>query len=219
MLLYVNMEKSVKGLSRTHASDNKNHSTAQSDLGNRRGRSTESTLKPVQRMADGAVQMDASQLLSLQGSSGNQAVLQMMSSKPEAPKLEDQPIQRQPEQAEPNKMPQAVQSKMERSFGADFSDIRIQSNSSKASDVGALAYTQGTDIHFAPGQYDPHSSKGQHLLGHELTHVIQQKAGRVSPTAQLDTGHMLNDSAALESEADLMGARAANAAAPPANSE
>ena len=43
----------------------------------------------------------------------------------------------------------------------------------------ALAYTQGTDIHFAPGQFEPDTSAGQQLLGHELTHVIQQAEGRV----------------------------------------
>ena len=63
---------------------------------------------------------------------------------------------------------------MESSFGTDFSSIRVHPDSSKAPEVGALAYTQGTDIHFAPGQFKPETSAGQQLLGHELTHVIQQ---------------------------------------------
>ena len=45
--------------------------------------------------------------------------------------------------------------------------------------IGAQAYTTGSDIHFAPGQYDPHSPAGQEVLGHELWHVVQQKEGRV----------------------------------------
>ena len=28
---------------------------------------------------------------------------------------------------------------------------------------------------FAPGQYQPHSEGGQHLLAHELAHTVQQK--------------------------------------------
>jgi hypothetical protein len=110
-------------------------------------------------------------------------------------------------------MPEDLQAKMEQSFGADFSNVRIHVGS-QASQVGALAYTQGSDIHFAPGQYKPDSRDGQQLLGHELSHVIQQREGRVAPTAQLSTGHALNDSPALEQEADRMGAKAANAPEP-----
>jgi len=52
------------------------------------------------------------------------------------------------------------------------------------SSLGAQAYTQGTDIHFAPGQYQPSSQGGQELLGHELAHVVQQADGRVKATTQ-----------------------------------
>lgn len=76
-----------------------------------------------------------------------------------------------------NPLPDDVQAKMEKSFGTDFSSVRVHTNSGKPADVGALAYTQGNDIHFAPGQYSPDTSHGQALLGHELTHVVQQKAG------------------------------------------
>lgn len=50
-----------------------------------------------------------------------------------------------------NKMPDHVQSKMEKSIGSDFSDVNIHVGN-EASNVGALAYAQGSDIHFAPGQ-------------------------------------------------------------------
>ena len=79
--------------------------------------------------------------------------------------------------------------------------------SSKAPEVGALAYTQGTDIHFAPGQFKPETSTGQQLLGHELTHVIQQSEGRVQPTTEIG-GMAVNDDISLENEADLLGAKA-----------
>jgi hypothetical protein len=98
-----------------------------------------------------------------------------------------------------------VQSKMESSFGSDFSQVRVHEDD-RASQVGAQAYTQGNNIHFAPGQYSPGSETGQQLIGHELTHVVQQRAGRV--TAQ-GKGGPINAEAGLESEADRIGDAAA----------
>jgi hypothetical protein len=46
-------------------------------------------------------------------------------------------------------------------------------------------------------------------LGHELTHVVQQREGRVQPTKQ-GKGKAVNDNPSLESEADNMGKKAAN---------
>ena len=65
--------------------------------------------------------------------------------------------------------------------------------------VQAHAYTQGTEIHIAPGQ--------ERHLPHEAWHVAQQMAGRVQPTTEI-SGMPVNDNAALEHEADVMGARA-----------
>jgi len=104
-------------------------------------------------------------------------------------------------------MPEDVRGKMEASLGADFSPVRIHEGP-QAEAIGALAYTQGTDIHFAPGQYQPSSQRGQELLGHELTHVVQQSQGRVGATTQAKAVNINND-ASLEREADEMGARAA----------
>lgn len=110
--------------------------------------------------------------------------------------------------SEPSKkMPEAVQTKMENSFNADFSDVNIHEGDN-ASKVNAHAYTQGNNIHFAPGQYNPESKQGQELLGHELTHVVQQSEGRVQPTVQ-KKGVAVNDDKGLEKEADEMGKLAA----------
>ncbi|MFN6945898.1 MAG: DUF4157 domain-containing protein [Cytophagaceae bacterium] len=106
------------------------------------------------------------------------------------------------------KMPENVQAKMESSFGADFSNVNIHVGE-QASSVGALAYAQGNDIHFAPGQYNPETQSGQELLGHELTHVVQQRQGRVQATTQAK-GLAVNDDPALEQEADEMGRKAAS---------
>jgi len=105
-------------------------------------------------------------------------------------------------------MPDDVQAKMEQSFNQDFSNVNIHANSQQASDLGALAYTQGSDIHFAPGEYSPHSESGQELLGHELTHTIQQQERQVSPTVQ-KKGVAINDDSQLEKEADDFGKKAA----------
>ena len=105
-------------------------------------------------------------------------------------------------------MPKTVRAKMEQSFGSSFGDVKIHQNSMQAKAVGALAYTQGNQIHFAPGQYNPKSLSGQALLGHELTHVVQQRAGRVPVPAQ-SKGAPINADPSLEHEADVMGARAA----------
>lgn len=105
-------------------------------------------------------------------------------------------------------LPGTVQAKMESAFNTSFSDVRITKDSSKAKNIGAKAYTQGNSIHFAPGKFDPNTNSGQELIGHELTHVVQQKQGRVTPSIQGKFQNINTDSA-LEKEADHMGARAA----------
>lgn len=117
-----------------------------------------------------------------------------------------QPLQRQTENQ--TGIPDTVKQRMEDSFNTDFSSVRVHPESSSAPDVGALAYTQGTDIHFAPGQFKPDTSAGQQLLGHELAHVVQQAEGRVQPTTEIG-GMAVNDDVALEHEADVLGAKAA----------
>jgi hypothetical protein len=66
---------------------------------------------------------------------------------------------------------------METSFGQDFSSVRVH-HGHEATMLGAQSFTHGNDIHFAPGHYDPLSAHGQELIGHELTHVVQQRQGR-----------------------------------------
>lgn len=106
-------------------------------------------------------------------------------------------------------IPDPVKQRMEESFNSDFSSVRVHPESAAAPEVGALAYTQGTDIHFAPGQFKPDTSSGQQLLGHELAHVIQQQEGRVQPTTEIG-GMAVNDDVSLEHEADMLGNQAAN---------
>jgi GNAT superfamily N-acetyltransferase len=103
-------------------------------------------------------------------------------------------------------LPRDVQAKMESALNANFSDVRIHVGP-EASAIGAIAFTWGSDIHFAPGQYNPHTPHGQSLLGHELTHVVQQRAGRVANP--FGSGVAVVQDQALEAEADRMGHHAA----------
>ncbi len=96
-------------------------------------------------------------------------------------------------------MPDNLKSGIESLSGFSMDDVRVHYNSSKPATVQALAYTQGTDIHVAPGQ--------EKCLPHEAWHVAQQMAGRVSPTTNIN-GMPVNDNVALEYEADVMGEKA-----------
>ena len=103
-------------------------------------------------------------------------------------------------------LPSEVRAKMEVAFGADFSDVRVHVGH-EASRIGAIAYTWGSNIHFAPGHYNPHTLQGQKVLGHELWHVVQQKSGRVQNP--FGGGVAVVQDHALEAEADRMGEKAA----------
>jgi len=88
-------------------------------------------------------------------------------------------------------LPEEVRAKMEVSLGMDFSGVRIHVGT-QAPSMGAVALTRGLDIFFAPGQYQPWSRRGQELLGHELTHVVQQSEGRVGASWQSFNKKILN---------------------------
>lgn len=97
----------------------------------------------------------------------------------------------------------STRSFMESRFGHDFSGVRIHDDSlagQSAQAVNAKAYTVGQDIAFAPGQYNPHSHAGSHLLAHELAHTIQQ-SGLQRSSDGISTGHN-TEYHRLEREAD-----------------
>jgi len=103
-------------------------------------------------------------------------------------------------------LPAGVRQKMEALFGQSFADVRVHVGP-HVSAMGAVAFTQGTDIHMAPGRYEPSTPRGQAILGHELTHVVQQRAGRVRNP--FGGGVAVVQDRALEAEADRMARRAA----------
>jgi hypothetical protein len=74
-------------------------------------------------------------------------------------------------------MEPATKAEMESGFGADFSDVNIHTGSDAAQmskQMGAHAFTKGSDIYFNEGKYQPATTQGKLLLAHELTHTIQQ---------------------------------------------
>jgi hypothetical protein len=78
-----------------------------------------------------------------------------------------------------NSLPADTRSFMESRFGADFSGVRIHSDSQaaeSASVIRAKAFTSGNNIVFGQGQYNPSTSQGKWLLAHELAHVGQQNS-------------------------------------------
>jgi hypothetical protein len=70
-----------------------------------------------------------------------------------------------------------IRLEMESAFGADFSAVRIHTDSAAAAAAqaeGALAFTTGRDVYFDAGRFAPAAIEGKRLLAHELTHVLQQ---------------------------------------------
>lgn len=102
-------------------------------------------------------------------------------------------------------LPDQLKTNIESVSGYCLDDVKVHYNSSKPAFFHALAYTQGTEIHVAPGE--------ERHLPHEAWHVVQQKQGRVLPVAELK-GQPFNDSSALEQEADTMGNRVTQFNAP-----
>jgi hypothetical protein len=95
---------------------------------------------------------------------------------------------------------QGVQRQMESAIGADFSRVRVHTNSEADTlnrSVNALAFTTGSDIFFRSGMHAPQTQSGRALLAHELTHVVQQSGA--APSSGLVLGPA-ND--AYEQEAD-----------------
>jgi len=88
-----------------------------------------------------------------------------------------------------------VRQPMERAFGANFGRVRVHTDGeadSMSRSLQARAFTTGQDIFLRQGEFRPGSSEGQKLLAHELTHVVQQRRGRVKPMLQAN-GVPIND--------------------------
>jgi hypothetical protein len=99
-------------------------------------------------------------------------------------------------------LPQATRDQMEPRFGADFGAVRVHSDSranALAQALDARAFTVGSEIFFAKGEFAPESDQGKHLIAHELTHVVQQghAAGPAALLRQEQEPTATNDAAPM----------------------
>lgn len=158
--------------------------------------------KPVQRMD--APQEEEKPIQKAEAPKEEDKPVQKM----DAPKEEEKPVQKAGEeeelqtkaqqggasQAAPNfssrlsarkgggsPLPAPARAQMEQGIGADFSQVRIHTDSEAAQmnkEIHAQAFTHGKDVYFNNGKFSPESAEGKRLLAHELTHVVQQNGGQ-----------------------------------------
>ncbi len=98
-------------------------------------------------------------------------------------------------------------------FAHDFSRVQIQCNNvadKAAVAVNAKAFTVGSHVVFAEGQYLPRTQAGKRLLAHELTHVVQQSGGRAPPSTIFASTAIVQRQ--IENPAEAMPAKTASPA-------
>ena len=86
-----------------------------------------------------------------------------------------------------------TQARMEARFGHNFGDVLVHSDAPDTLDARAFAFEN--HLGFSHGQYAPGTPSGDHLIAHELAHVVQSR-GRTGDHLRLS-----DPSEALESEA------------------
>jgi len=99
----------------------------------------------------------------------------------------------------------ALKTKAEQFFGMAFDAVTF-CVSDRPARFGARAYAQGSTLHFQPKYSDFSKRANLALLGHELTHLAQQREGRVVPNGTVN-GVALADDPGLEAEAWRLGWR------------
>jgi len=166
---------------------------------------------PARREAGGP-EADTSGLIGLQQMVGNQAVQRMLAQRSGDGAFDlDEATAGRINQARGGgqSLDNTVQAQMSTAMGHDFSDVRVHTSAESDTlnqELSAKAFTTGRDIFFRQGEYDPGSSSGRELIGHELTHVVQQSSGRVGGSADGMTVNAPND--AYEQEADAIAKQA-----------
>lgn len=112
-------------------------------------------------------------------------------------------------------MPEDVRRRMEGAFDHDFSGVKVHTGGPAeqlAGDLQATAFTHGEDIYFGRGAFGPGTSSGQHLLAHELTHVVQRREGRDTGAVAASRGPTVGRADdPLEAEADQVASQVVGA--------
>jgi hypothetical protein len=136
--------------------------------------------RPVERAAELTM---PSALLSLQRMAGNESVSALLAQ--ERDETERSPVHEVVGSGGGSPLEPGARSLMEERMGADFSDVRVHTGGKadeSARSISAQAYTVGSNVVFRSGAYQPDSPAGQHVLAHELAHVVQQRSGPVAGT-------------------------------------
>jgi hypothetical protein len=85
-------------------------------------------------------------------------------------------------------LPEEHQERMEQAFEHDFSRVRVHTGAAAARAAEALnahAFALGAEVFFGAAEFLPGTRRGDQLLAHELTHVVQHDEGRL-PSASDD---------------------------------
>ena len=96
----------------------------------------------------------------------------------------------------------SVRGPMEKAYGTSFSNVKVHTDSKAAelsANLDARAFTIGSDIAFAGGEFKPGTLVGDALIAHELAHVAQQQGGVASGPATKGAANY----GSLEEDADL----------------
>ena len=158
-------------------------------------------------MSDVKGELNPSSLNKIQQTLGNQAVQRLIAQRSAegAGELDDETSSAiNSARGGGGKLDEGVAAKAGAAMGQDFSNVNVHTDSradSLSRSVNAKAFTTGNDIFFKSGEYNPGSSQGQHLIAHELTHVVQQGASVPSVQGKM-TVNDPND--AYEQEADAV---------------
>jgi hypothetical protein len=149
-------------------------------------------------------------VLTLQRSVGNQAVLRMLARRADdfGPR-DDNGVAARADIAvdragatSGHALPNNIKGHFENSLGANLSGVRVHTGAESAEAakaVGAKAYTVGQDIHFGAGHYAPSDPAGAHLLAHEVAHTVQNQGAEGERLNKLEVSTPVD---AAEVEAD-----------------
>ena len=96
-------------------------------------------------------------------------------------------------------LPDGLRARLEARTGVDLGNVQMR-ESDQPESIGARAFARGNVIDFAPGEFQPGTEEGEALIGHEVSHVLQQAKGQV----RADSGASpVNADPALEHAADM----------------